>query len=69
MVGYFVEHSFSGVLGNDAKLLSEKKKMEMANVPGKYIFNKFAHKEEPEKYLACREDFFFKMADLSMFNC
>lgn len=68
MVGYFVEHSFSGVLGKDAKLVSEKKRIEIANVLAKYIFNRFAHKEDLEKYLVCREDFFFKMADLGMFN-
>lgn len=59
MVGYFVELNFSRVLEKDAKLVGEKKRIEIANVPAKYIFNKFAHKEELEKYLVCREDFFF----------
>lgn len=33
--------------------------MEIANVPVKYISSKFAHKEELESHLGCREDFYF----------
>lgn len=51
------------MLRKEAKWLARSEGMGIENVPLKYTFNNFTHKEGLERYLVCRKEFFVRMVE------